>query len=504
MSSRSWTVRLLPVDSLEPTQRLRRPLYHTSGEPLHASGEPLTETNIVLLEASGIKEVVEIEPDDDVKRFQFDAAYRPVSLEDVPTDLPLPLDIYDPEGRLLLKAGRVLSGAQRQQLAWRGLSTVFVPRPESERGLERLQAYRDAADICATAEEEVEIRQDRFVASPEELSPACLDAWRQARIHRPHRRSVTLPGWPAGRERPAPRTMAYVRSFIETVENVEGIFRDLSRGAGSDGKRVSAISDRVIRSVLKDPQLSANLLHFKGDGEYLISHSTRVSFLSVVIGMALGYREEDLVELAYGALLMDIGMTQIPPSILEKPGALSAQERAEVERHPLLGLAVLERVQSLPRTAALVAYQSHERCDGSGYPHGRTHALIHEYAKIVAITDTFDALTCSRPYRRAMLPYKAMEEVIYQASKRKVAADIVRAFLNVVSLFPIGSWVQLSDGRIARVVSANGADYHRPLLRLWQEGAGFSGWLDLRARPDLRVDRAIPPPPGAESLLAGF
>ncbi len=497
-------MRLLPVDSLKPSQRLRWPLYHTSGELLHASGQPLTETNVVLLKAAGIKEVVEIEPGDDVKRFQFEAAYDAVPLESVPADAPLPLGIYDPEGRLLLKAGRTLSWARRDQLAWRGLSTLFVPRAEAERGIERVQAYRDAADVCAVMEEGVEIRQDRLVASPDEISPQRLDEWRETRVNRPRRRIVQLPGWPAGRERPAPRAVAYVRTFTETMGSVEGIFSDLSRGTGADGKRVASISGRVIRSVFKDPQLSANLLHFKGDGEYLISHSTRASFLSVAIGSALGYREEDLVELAYGAFLMDIGMTLVPQLIVEKQGTLSIDERAEIERHPVLGLTLLERIQSLPRTAALVAYQSHERCDGSGYPHGRTEGLIHEHAKIVAIADMFDALTCERPYRAAMLPYKAMEEVIYQAGKRKVASDLVRAFLNAVSLFPIGSWVELSDGRIGRVVSANGADYNRPLIRVWHEGVGLSDWLDLRSKPDLKVIRAVPPPPGAGSLLAGF
>ncbi len=497
-------MRLVPVDSLKPTQRLRWPLYHTGGELLHASGQTLTETNVVLLKAAGIKEVVEIEPGDDLKRFQFDAAYDPLPLDNVPTDAPLPLGIYDPDGRLLLKAGRALSWARRDQLAWRGLSTLFVPRPEAERGAERVQAYRDAADVCAVADDDAQLREDHLVVSPEELSPSRLDAWRDTRIARTRPRIVALPGWPAGHERPVPRTIAYVRTFTETMGSVEGVFQDLSRGAGADGKRVASISGRVIRSVLKDPQLSANLLHFKGDGEYLISHSTRVSFLAVAIGSTLGYREEDLVELAYGAFLMDIGMTQVPQAILAKPGALTAEERAEVERHPVLGLSLLERVQSLPRTAALVAYQSHERCDGSGYPHGRTDALIHEHAKIVAIADTFDALTCERPYRAGVLPYKAMEEVIFQAGKKKVAGDLVRAFLNAVSLFPIGSWIELSDGRLGRVVSANGPDYNRPLLRLWLDGGGLSDWLDLRSKPDLKVVRAIPPPPGAGSLLAGF
>ncbi len=497
-------MRLLPVDSLKPTPRLRWPLYHASGEVLHASGQPLTETNVLLLKAAGIKEVVEIEPGDDLKRFQFDAAYDPVPLETVPTDAPLPRGIYDPDGRLLLKAGRILSWARRDQLAWRGLSTLFVPRPEAERGTERVSAYRDAADVCAVMEEGPDLRQDRLVLSPEEISPSRLDEWRETRIGRTRRRLVQLPGWPAGRERPAPRTVAYVRTFTETMGSVEGIFQDLSHGTGADGKRVASISGRVIRSVLKDPQLSANLLHFKGDGEYLISHSTRVSFLAVAIGTTLGFSEQDLVELAYGAFLMDIGMTQVPQAILEKPGALSSDERAEVERHPVLGLSLLERIQSLPRTAALVAYQSHERCDGSGYPHGRTDTLIHEHAKIVAIADTFDALTCERPYRPAMLPYKAMEEVIFQAGRKKVSGDLVRAFLNAVSLFPIGSWIELSDGRIGRVISANGADYHRPLIRLWQDGVGLADWIDLRSKPDLKVVRAVLPPPGAGSLLAGF
>lgn len=497
-------MRHIAVDSLKPTSRLRSSLYHPGGELLHSGGQPLTDTNLLLLKAAGIGEVVEIEPGDDLKRFQFDAAFDPVPLESVPADAPLDRGIYDPNGMLLLKAGRALSFARRDQLAWRGLSTLYVPRAERERGVERIQAYRDALEVCEVMEEEAPIAEGHLVLTPAEIAPERLDEWRETRVAVGRRRLVHHAGWPVGRERPAPRAVAYVRTYTETMGGVERVFDDLTDGKGADGKRVASISGRVIRSVLKDPQLAANLLHFKGDGEYLIAHSTRVAFLAVAIGTTLGYREDELVELAYGAFLMDIGMTRVPEAILQKPGSLTSQERDEVERHPLLGLALLERVGTLPRSAALVAYQSHERCDGSGYPRGRTAALIHEHAKIVAIADTFDALTCERPYRPAILPYKAMESVIYEAGRRKVSGDLVRAFLNSVSLFPIGSWVELSDGRFGRVVSANGADFHRPVVRLWREGTGLVEWLDLRAHADLKVTRAVPPPAGAGGLLAGF
>src|SRR5690606_27821163 len=114
--------------------------------------------------------------------------------------------------------------------------------------------------------------------------------------------------------------------------------------------------------------------------------------------------------------------------------------------------------------------------DGSGYPRGRTAQKIHPLAKIAGVADTFTALVARRPYRPGMLPYHAMVQMLRDVGAGLYDGQIVRALLNTVSLFPIGSFVALNDGRVGRVLRSNGAFYDRPMVECWQRS-------DLAATP---------------------
>lgn len=115
----------------------------------------------------------------------------------------------------------------------------------------------------------------------------------------------------------------------------------------------------------------------------------------------------------------------------------------------------------------MVAYQMHERMDGSGYPRSLLSNRIHPYAKLAMVADTFIALTSDRPHRSAYLPYYAVSEILQEASSGRLDRHAVQAFLNTVSLFPLGSTFEMNDGRVGRVVRANDGQYTRPVVEVW-------------------------------------
>src|SRR5690606_17963818 len=132
---------------------------------------------------------------------------------------------------------------------------------------------------------------------------------------------------------------------------------------------------------------------------------------SLAIGLKLGYSEAQLEGLGIGAILHDIGKVAIPLEILNKKGKLSEEEYTLVKEHTTNGFEILRKIEELPLLAAHCAYQHHERLDGSGYPRGLKGDDIHPYAKLLAVTDVFDALTTERSYRKAMLPHIALEVI---------------------------------------------------------------------------------------------
>ena len=140
---------------------------------------------------------------------------------------------------------------------------------------------------------------------------------------------------------------------------------------------------------------------------YTHGHSARVAELSVSIGLRLGLRPSALRTLAEGAYLHDVGKVGIPDHVLNKPGALTDEERAWIQEHPVVGADIVGRAPSL-RDALTVIRQHHERFDGRGYPDGLAGEEISLAARIVAVADVWDALTSDRAYRPAWPPDRAL------------------------------------------------------------------------------------------------
>ena len=157
-------------------------------------------------------------------------------------------------------------------------------------------------------------------------------------------------------------------------------------------------------------------------------HSERVADLAVKIGEEMGLGAADLANLHRGALLHDIGKIGVPASILDKPGRLTEEESERVKKHPILGAQILEPISAYAEVVGLVR-QHHERFDGSGYPEGLSGSQTTHGARILALADTYDAMTSDRPYRKGMEVDKSLE-IIRSERSRGFDPDAVDAFLS--------------------------------------------------------------------------
>ena len=124
------------------------------------------------------------------------------------------------------------------------------------------------------------------------------------------------------------------------------------------------------------------------------------------------------------------------------------------------------RWEEIPKGSLFVAYQIHERCNGNGYPRGRSAAEIHDLAKIAAVADTYTALVMPRPHRAVLLPFYAIKIIREDVKMGLYDAGVVRALLETISVYPIGSFVQLNDERFAQVIRANRGEYVRPIVQV--------------------------------------
>ena len=232
---------------------------------------------------------------------------------------------------------------------------------------------------------------------------------------------------------------------------------------------VRSLADDLLSQVELDPSLLLNLTHIKAYDNYLFSHSVNVAILTLLVGEVLGYSKEELHELGTAALLHDVGMLKIPQEIWKKRGTLSPEEQAEIRKHPVYGEELL-RAKNFSEEVIKVAREHHERCDGSGYPDGKRGKEISFKARILAVTDVYDACISSRPYREQLTPQQALEQLF--AEKEKYDPVVLNAFISVMAIYPIGSLVVLNSGQVAKVIRVSKNNPFRPEVRIYFDREG--------------------------------
>lgn len=231
------------------------------------------------------------------------------------------------------------------------------------------------------------------------------------------------------------------------------------------------VLDAIIGDLYGHHKAMVMLNDMQTTDHYLFRHSLNVCVYTTLLGLHHGYPRNELRTLSMGALLHDIGKTQINLNILNKPGSLSNDEFAQMKKHTEIGYYMLKNEPNIPLLAAHCAYQHHERLNGSGYPRGIKSPDIHEYAKWVGITDSYDALTTHRVYRKAMLPHEALE-ILYTGSGTQYEQRMLELFRDRMAVYPIGMSIHLNTGE-SGVIARIHAEYpQRPVVRILYDAEG--------------------------------
>jgi len=251
------------------------------------------------------------------------------------------------------------------------------------------------------------------------------------------------------------------------VAKIAEVFRLLADGRRLDLNALTAVATSVMSDMERDADVVASIgINPFGNG-YPSRHSLHTCMAAILIGTKLDLDLKTLWELAIGSLLHDAGMLRIDVAAYTSAKKLSAVDFLEVTKHPVLTFDILEDLRAVTSRSALIAYQIHERCDGSGYPRGRKGTQIHSLSKVAAVADAYVGMVSPRPHRPAAMPYYAMTTMLQSVKQGLFDSTCVRGLLRAVSLFPLGSYVQLSDGRVGRVIRSNGDSYMSPVVEAW-------------------------------------
>ncbi|XKE47464.1 HD-GYP domain-containing protein [Halomonas organivorans] len=189
----------------------------------------------------------------------------------------------------------------------------------------------------------------------------------------------------------------------------------------------------------------------KNKNEYTAEHCLNVGILAMLFAKHLGWEMGRIEEVGLAGMLHDVGKMSIPPEILDKPGKLSDAEFETIKQHVLEGYKILSSHATLPDIVLSTSRDHHERINGQGYPYGKKGSDISDEAKLIAIVDTYDAITSERVYSPAQPPTQALK-IIYEESGVLFDKHLAVKFIECIGIYPPGSSVQLDTGEIAIVI----------------------------------------------------
>lgn len=276
-----------------------------------------------------------------------------------------------------------------------------------------------------------------------------------------------------------------VELYDDALETLAALMAALPPGQPLPSEATRAMVRQFMSSLLRNSDALICLAHLRDRDRYLLEHALNCSILMTVFARALQLAEPEVEQLALAALWHDIGKIRIDANVLNKPGRLTADEFREVRRHVDYSLEFADAVPGFTALMRDAIAHHHERLDGNGYPNKLRADDISQAGRMMAIVDSYDAMTAPRVYRSAVTAVRAFK-VLRADSYALYDAELVMTFIKAIGFYPAGSLVKLKSQRLAFVLAANPEKPYQPLVKVFYH-ARFRQPL-----PVLDVDLADP------------
>jgi HD-GYP domain-containing protein (c-di-GMP phosphodiesterase class II) len=303
---------------------------------------------------------------------------------------------------------------------------------------------------------------------------------------------------PVARAQPRPASMSeeLVRAkkiMGEGKRQVVSMFEEARMGKAIEPGAAAGLVEEISESVSRNPGAIVSLARLKTADDYTYMHSVAVCAMMVSLSHALGLDDKTTREAGMAGLMHDLGKALMPMDVLNKPGKLTDAEFAIVKSHPERGHELLVEGGSASEAVRDVCLHHHEKMDGSGYPHRLKGDEISQLAKMGAVCDVYDAITSDRPYKSGWDPAESIRKMTAWCNGHFDEA-VFRAFVKSIGIYPVGSLVKLTSGRLAVVTEQSAKSLVTPLVKVF-----YSTKSGVYLKPEmLDLSRAA----GAEKIVS--
>ncbi len=282
------------------------------------------------------------------------------------------------------------------------------------------------------------------------------------------------------------------RTYSQSVAVTKDVINSVRIGKTPNIRKIKRVVQGIVDQVLNEETSLIGLTAIRDYDEYTFTHSVNVCIFSIALGRRLGMNKLQLYELGLAALMHDIGKSRVPIDVLQKNGELTDEEWKWMASHPWLGVLVLfqfrRQQEELSYRAMTVCQEHHMKVDLTGYPKCVRPREVSLLSKIVTIADGYDAATSRRVYKTEALAPSAVLEEMRDNPRRGLDKVLVKAFINLLGIYPVGTLVVLDTFELAVVSAANPnpESLSRPICKIISDAQGNT------ISPPLQVDLAVP------------
>jgi len=264
---------------------------------------------------------------------------------------------------------------------------------------------------------------------------------------------------------------AIKRMYTEAVGAARGIWDTAQSEGTPDATVARTMIDGLAQAVSQNRTALLALTTLKNYDNYTFTHMVNVSILTMGQARGLGIDGPLLREFGLAALMHDIGKVRTPLEVLNKPEKLTDDEFEIMKRHTVEGAEILRKTPDIPALAPVVAFEHHLRIDGSGYPTGVARTSLNIGTMLCSIADVYDAMRSQRKYQQAF-PTDRILAVMKRNDGHQFDQHLVRRFVQLIGIYPVGNLVKLNTGDVAVVIKAYAPDPHRPRARVLLDREG--------------------------------
>ena len=284
------------------------------------------------------------------------------------------------------------------------------------------------------------------------------------------------------------------KTYSEAVSVASLVWESARSDSAPDPSAAQSMIDGLAQAVVQNRSALMALTALKEYDNYTFTHMVNVSILTMAQARGLGIDGPMLREFGMAALMHDIGKVKTPPEILNKPDKLTDEEFTIMKRHVVDGAEILRGTPQIPTLAPVVAFEHHLRLDGTGYPDRVSRPNLNLATMLCGIADVYDAMRSQRKYQQAF-PSERIVAVLQRNDGKQFDQDLIRRFVQLLGIYPVGNLVKLDSGEIAIVLQVHAPDPYRPKVRVLfaNDGTRFELPRDINlweVDPDTKGDRA--------------